>query len=78
MFPSKVLGRGEGEEKADGRESHTVPKMYSLGRGRAQCPGGKHSACVYCARAFFFSPLWYLRLHAGDDSVQSILESRNI
>lgn len=54
MFPSKVLGRGEGEEKADGRESHTVPKMYSLGRGRAQCPGGKHSACVYCARAFFF------------------------
>ena len=77
MFPSKVLGRGEGEEIADGRESHTVPKMYSLGRGGAQRPGGKHSACVYCARAFFFF-FWYLRLHAGNDSVQSILESRNI
>ena len=25
---------------------------------------------------FFF--FWYLRLHAGNDSVQSILESRNI
>ena len=77
VVPAKSWGEVKGGSKLMERVPPSPEEAQpGAGRGGAQRPGVKHSACVYCASAFF-SP-WYPRLQAGDDSVPSILESRNI